>query len=158
MTPTSSQQLISLSKREKNANKRIRLLAVAYFLESQNCTQVARRLNVSRSSVNKWVSNYLSIGISGLDDKKRYGRKCSITEKQKHQLSTYIEKQSSSAEGGRLTGHDVKAYIFKAFGVNYHLNHVYKLLKLIGFSWITSRSKHPKQSQEAQDDFKKTGN
>ena len=54
MTPTSSQQLISLSKREKNANKRIRLLAVAYFLESQNRTQVARRLNVSRSSVNKW--------------------------------------------------------------------------------------------------------
>ncbi|PKF58399.1 winged helix-turn-helix domain-containing protein [Alteromonadales bacterium alter-6D02] len=41
------------------------------------------------------------------------------------------------------------------FGVDYHLNHVYKLLKKIGFSWITSRSKHPKQSQKAQDEFKK---
>ncbi|WP_082798331.1 winged helix-turn-helix domain-containing protein [Vibrio cidicii] len=28
----------------------------------------------------------------------------------------------------------------------------------MGFSWITSRSKHPKQSQEAQDDFKKIQN
>ena len=25
----------------------------------------------------------------------------------------------------------------------------------MGFSWITSRSKHPKQSQQAQDNFKK---
>jgi hypothetical protein len=28
----------------------------------------------------------------------------------------------------------------------------------LGFSWITSRSKHPKQSEEAQEDFKKTAN
>ncbi|WVE32299.1 winged helix-turn-helix domain-containing protein, partial [Vibrio natriegens] len=25
----------------------------------------------------------------------------------------------------------------------------------MGFSWITSRSKHPKQSKQTQDDFKK---
>ncbi|WP_249255387.1 winged helix-turn-helix domain-containing protein [Vibrio cidicii] len=29
------------------------------------------------------------------------------------------------------------------------------MLEHMGFSWITARSKHPKQSQEAQDDFKK---
>ncbi|WP_102458604.1 winged helix-turn-helix domain-containing protein [Vibrio splendidus] len=28
----------------------------------------------------------------------------------------------------------------------------------MGFSWITSRSKHPKQSQQVQDDFKKIQN
>ncbi|QPL54095.1 winged helix-turn-helix domain-containing protein [Vibrio navarrensis] len=31
----------------------------------------------------------------------------------------------------------------------------YYLLDHMGLSWITSRSKHPKQSQEVQDDFKK---
>ncbi|WP_413251636.1 winged helix-turn-helix domain-containing protein, partial [Vibrio natriegens] len=29
------------------------------------------------------------------------------------------------------------------------------LLDHMGFSWITSRSKHPKQSKQTQDDFKK---
>jgi hypothetical protein len=28
----------------------------------------------------------------------------------------------------------------------------------MGFSWITSRSKHPRQSQQIQDDFKKIQN
>nr|WP_155759590.1 winged helix-turn-helix domain-containing protein [Vibrio natriegens] len=28
----------------------------------------------------------------------------------------------------------------------------------MGFSWITSRSKHPKQSKQTQDDFKKIQN
>ncbi|WP_239994101.1 winged helix-turn-helix domain-containing protein [Photobacterium phosphoreum] len=32
---------------------------------------------------------------------------------------------------------------------------MYYLLKRMGFSWITSWSKHPKQSQQAQDNFKK---
>jgi len=32
------------------------------------------------------------------------------------------------------------------------------LLHALNFSWITSRSRHPKQSQEIQDDFKKIQN
>ncbi|SBS66997.1 DDE superfamily endonuclease [Vibrio atlanticus] len=37
----------------------------------------------------------------------------------------------------------------------YHPNSIYYLLDHMGFSWIASRSKHPKQSQQIQDDFKK---
>lgn len=157
MTLDRSLELIRLSKKEKNANKRIRLLAVAHFLECQNRTLVANTLKVSRRSVNTWVSNYLSMGLAGLDDKPRLGKKSRLSDEQKRQLSTYIEKQAISDSGGRLTGEAIKQYISAQFGVHYHLNHVYKLLKQIGFSWITSRSKHPKQSQQAQDEFKKTG-
>ncbi|MBE0352722.1 hypothetical protein PLIP_b0190 [Pseudoalteromonas lipolytica LMEB 39] len=51
-------------------------------------------------------------------------------------------------------------YISTEFGVHYHLNHTYKILKQLGFSWITSRSKHPKHSLKSQEAFKKlpTGN
>ncbi|MCP3908605.1 MAG: winged helix-turn-helix domain-containing protein, partial [Oceanicoccus sp.] len=55
----------------------------------------------------------------------------------------------------RLTGEDIVHYIHTEFGVHYHLNHVYKILKQLGFSWITSRSKHPKQSLQSQEAFKK---
>ncbi|AGH43508.1 hypothetical protein C427_1399 [Paraglaciecola psychrophila 170] len=45
-------------------------------------------------------------------------------------------------------------YIQQTFSVNYHQNSIYKLLKSLNITWTTSRSKHPKQSEEAQKNFK----
>ncbi|MEL4245315.1 winged helix-turn-helix domain-containing protein [Shewanella xiamenensis] len=41
----------------------------------------------------------------------------------------------------------MQQYISSEFNVEYHPNHIYKLLKSMGFCWITSRSRHPKQTQ-----------
>jgi hypothetical protein len=46
-------------------------------------------------------------------------------------------------------------YIKRKFGVTYCLDNIYRRLNSLRFSWITSRSKHPKQSQEIQECFKK---
>jgi len=155
MEQLSSAALLQLSKKEKNPNKRIRLLAISLFLESQNRSHVARQLKVARRSVNHWVSEYLSKGVSGLDDKPLKGRLIALSPKQEQQLARYIDKQAKSEKGGRLTGMDVKHYIAAHFGVDYHLNHIYKVLANLGFSWITSRSRHPKQTQGVQDAYKK---
>ncbi|QUJ69007.1 winged helix-turn-helix domain-containing protein [Photobacterium sp. GJ3] len=63
-------------------------------------------------------------------------------------------------QGGRLTGADIHAYIVQQFNKHYHTDFIYYLLDQMGFSWITSRSKHPKQCQATQEAFKKlpTGN
>ncbi|WP_425319002.1 helix-turn-helix domain-containing protein, partial [Vibrio hyugaensis] len=79
------------------------------------------------------------------------------------QLSQYIKRRASEPSGGRLTGSgsgsgsgsDIHAYIIKEFGKHYDPDSIYYLLNRMGFSWITSRSKHPSQSQQLQDDFKK---
>ncbi|MFY8328339.1 helix-turn-helix domain-containing protein [Pseudoalteromonas sp. ZZD1] len=52
-------------------------------------------------------------------------------------------------------GEDIREYICDTFGVQYKLNNVYRLLHELNLSWITSRLKHPKQSVQAQEDFKK---
>ncbi|WP_442961274.1 helix-turn-helix domain-containing protein, partial [Pseudoalteromonas sp. SWN166] len=49
-----------MSRKEPNARKRIRLLAVSLFFEGENRTNIAKRLNTARASVNKWVSSYLN--------------------------------------------------------------------------------------------------
>jgi len=158
MTQYSAEEILLLSKREKNANKRIRLLAVAQFIECQNRAQVSRPLKVSRRSVNDWVNNYLTSGLAGLEDKPRQGRTSLLTQQQKEQLTRYIHQESQSGSGGRLTGEMINQYIIKHFGIHYHHNYIYTLLKTLGFSWITSRSKHPKQSPQAQEEFKKNRN
>jgi transposase len=154
----SSQDLLALSRAESNAPKRLRLLAISHFLDGKNRTQIALNLKVSRRSVNNWVSNYLTAGVEGLEAKKAQGHPCPLSIKQREQLFDYIDKQSRSHQGGRLTGEAIRLYIAEQFQITYHPNAIYKLLHLLGFSWITSRSKHPKQSQTAQDEFKKTAN
>jgi transposase len=150
-----SQHLLALSRAESNARKRLRLLAISHFIEGKNRTEIALILTVSRRSVNTWVSNYLSDGVASLETKKAPGRTCPLSIKQREQLFDYIDKHSRSSKGGRLTGEAIRLYITNEFQINYHPNAIYKLLNLLGFSWITSRSKHPKQSQVAQDELKK---
>ena len=150
-----SKQLLALSRKEPNARKRIRLLAVSLFFEGENRANISRRLNTARGSVNKWVSNYLENGLAGLENKPISGRPPKLTASQLKQLSNYIEDAVASDDGGRLTGDDILSFITTNLNTEFHPNHVYKLLKQLGFSWITSRSKHPKQSQEIQEAFKK---
>ena len=160
MNPNISEQLLALSRKEPNARKRMRLLAVSLFYEGNSRTDIAKRLNTARSSVNKWVSSYLEHGLDGLDNKPIQGRPSRLQPQQLEQLSEFIKRTNTELRGVRLTGEDIVHYIHTEFGVHYHLNHVYKILKQLGFSWITSRSKHPKQSLQSQDAFKKlpTGN
>lgn len=155
-----SEDLLKLSRAEKNARKRMRLLALSQFLDCKNRTQVANQLNISRTSVNKWVTQYLESGLDGLEARKAKGRTPFLTAKQQKQLGDFIEAQSQNEQGGRLTGEKILNYIKTEFGVHYHHNAIYKLLKQLGFSWITSRSRHPKQQQGVQDAYKKlpTGN
>ena len=137
---------------------RMRLLAVAHFKAGKNRAYVARTLNVSRRMVNEWVANYLKGGINALESKKPSGRPSLLTGPQKAVLAQYIEQQSQSSQGGRLNGEMLQTYIQQTFGISYHQNSIYNLLKAMNITWTTSRSKHPQQSEQAQEDFKKTGN
>ncbi|MBD1559795.1 IS630 family transposase [Vibrio sp. S9_S30] len=137
---------------------KMRFLTLAHFKDGVSRTQIAKYLQVSRTSVNKWVQIFLEEGIDGFQEKPRTGRPPFLTSAQREQLSQYIKEEAENSSGGRLTGNDIHAYIIDNFDKHYHPNSIYYLLKHMGFSWITSRSKHPKQSPQAQDDFKKIQN
>jgi len=150
-----SEELLILSRKESNARKRIRLLAISHFLNGDSRTAIANRLSVARSSVNAWVSNLLNEGLAGLDNKGGAGRPRLLTPEQLEQLKQHLLAHTSAEKGGRLTGADIGDYIHQHFNVRFNSGHVYKIIKRLGFSWITTRSKHPKQSQASQEAFKK---
>jgi transposase len=87
MTTLSYKEILALSKQEKNANKKI----VATFLQINNRSEVARRLNVSRRSVNDWVSSFLNQGLAGLEEKPRMGKKSRLTAKQKSKCANLLQ-------------------------------------------------------------------
>ncbi|WP_261873061.1 IS630 family transposase [Vibrio rarus] len=138
-----------------NARLRVRYLAISHFIDGKNRTEIALYLKVSRVSVNKWVKAYLDDGLEGLQEKPHSGRPHRLTEEQRLQLKNHVTDHAINASGGRLQAKDIGLYIESNFGIKYQQSGVYRLLHEIGLSWITTRSKHPKQSIEAQEAFKK---
>lgn len=141
------------TSQQKSIQMKMRLLALAHFKDGYSRTQIAKFLKVSRTSVNKWVQTFLAEGIEELQEKPRIGRPAFLCTQQREQLSQFIKSCAEDSSGGRLTGTDIHAYIVKEFGKYYHPDSIYYLLNQMGFYWITLRSKHPKQSQQNQDDF-----
>lgn len=111
-------------------------------------------MNVSRRLVNEWVSSYLKGGFDALVIKKQSGRPSRLSTIQKKLLKQYII-DNSIKPSGRLMGRDVKAYIESEFQITYQRSNIYILLHELNLSWISSRSRHPKKSEETQEEFKK---
>ena len=87
MEQLTSVDLLKLSRKEINGRKRIRLLIVSYFLDGLSRTDISTTLKVARSSVNRWVTAYLTKGLSGLDSVRPKGRPSMLSPKQLSQLA-----------------------------------------------------------------------
>ena len=153
-----NQELSKTISSTSDGRLKLRLLAVSHFLDGKNRTQISEYLKVSRTSVNSWIQTYLIQGISGLKEKKHTGRPKGLSENQLSQLKKFVVSSAVKADGGRLQGKDVQRYVLTEFGIEYKKSNIYNLLHELNLSWITTRSKHPKQSIDAQEDFKKIPN
>ncbi len=147
--------LPKLIRSTSNARLRLKLLAVSHFTDGTSRTEIAKILKVSRRSVNIWIKAYLDFGLEGLNAKPRSGRPAKLTQDQLAQVKSYVVDNAIKPQGGRLQGKDIQDYIQVTFGVTYQKTNIYHLLHKLNLSWITTRSKHPKQSIEAQESFKK---
>ena len=84
-----------LAKTHKSVRMRLRYSALAHFQEGSSRTDIAKFLKVSRTSVNKWISQYHQnglVGLVGLVDKKTTGRPLRLSETQSYQLIEYINE------------------------------------------------------------------
>lgn len=138
-----------------NASLKLRYLAVQKFHEGHSRASIAKTLNVSRRLVNEWIAKYLSGGFDALALKLATGQPSRLSEEQKSSLKSYILEHAAKEEGGRLMGKDIQKYIMDNYNVNYGVRNIYHLMKKLDLVWITSRSRHPKQNQAAQEEFKK---
>ena len=147
--------LPSLIAKEQNGRMRIRLMALSPINNGVKHTQTAKYLQVSRRMVNEWVKRFNLEGLDGLMEKPRSGRPRALSTQQLEKLKAYVVAHAIKPNGGRLKGTLVIDYVEQEFGVSYSLTSIYRLLHQLDFSWIMSRSKHPKQSLDAQEGFKK---
>ncbi|MEC6831399.1 helix-turn-helix domain-containing protein [Photobacterium toruni] len=139
-----------------NARMRLRLLAVYYFIDGKSRYQIARYLKVSRTSVNKWITQYLNYGFEGLKEKNRSGRPSRLNNEQCHKIQVFITENAIKSQGQRLRAKDIQTFIYDEYQITYQSSMIYNLLKQWGFSWVIGHSKHLKQSIQTQIDCKNT--
>ena len=145
----------SLSRIEKNPRMRIRLLALAHIKDGTSYRKVAKMLKTSANTVQTYANKFRDFGVAGLKDKEGRGRKPNFPRDKEKELEKVILERQKKRKGGRLTGTDIKNIVNKEFGIGCALRTTYDLLNRINFVCISSRSKHPKSDQKAQEDFKR---
>jgi transposase len=142
-------------KTEKNGRMRTRLTALQNLKEGRSVQDISQTLKIARSRIPVWAKRFLESGIDGLREQPGRGCKPKITAEQKKILANYVEERSSSNKGGRIFGQDIVTFISDNFGYKYTTSSAYNIMHELKFSWITSRSVHPKCDKDAQAEFKK---
>ncbi len=95
-------------------------------------------------------------GFEGLFESQRSGAPRKINTIQESALLDKINTLSKSKTGGYITGKELHIMLLEEYGAKCALKTVYNTMHRLGFSWITSRSMHPKSNQETQNTYKKT--
>ena len=112
-------------------------------------------LSVSKSLVNKTISEYNRYGAASIETKGKGGRYHSYITSEKEQK--FMEDFISQAQKGQIaTAGQIKEAYEKLIGRQVHKTTIYRLLERTGWRKIVPLPNHPQKDSQAQEDFKKT--
>ena len=144
-------------RRDFEGLERRRLQAVALLEQGLGESEVARQLQVSHTSVNRWTQVLAKHGSKGLKQAGRAGRKPRLKAEELKRL-----------EQGLLTGPEALGYetplwtlwrvshlIEQEFGVRYHPGHVWKLLRQLQWSCQRPEGRARERNEQAIQHWKK---
>jgi transposase len=114
--------------------------------------QVAKVFNIATTTLKFWIRTFEESGVEGLKSKVKNPRKPKLTQAQKEQMSSWIQKDPN------LTLKQLKSMMMKHFSVEMSLVGIWKNVQKMGFSHITARAVHYKQDKEKLEEFKKNVN
>ena len=110
--------------------------AIQLLKDGARPVDVARKLGVNRRTVRFWNASFRKNGFQGLEAKPNTGRPPKLTAARKKQL------ERSLLEGPEAHGFStplwtcprVRDVVKKQFGVSYHVDHIWHLLRSLGWS------------------------
>lgn len=154
-TPGDLDQLRRLSRREKNAEQKDRLMAAALAIERRETADIMTSLNRSRGFVQRWAYAYRDGGIGALKDKPRGGSTAKISGEKAERLRARLDAGPTPADKVcTLRGRDIQRIAREELGTTVGLSSVYRTLERMGYSCLAPRPRHEKQDLDAQRVFK----
>lgn len=116
--------------------ERRRLRALALLKEGLLPSEVARRVGVDRRSVRRWKAAARKNGEAGVRARAAPGRPSKLSPRHKRRLETMLIKGALGAgfHTDLWTCPRVAELIKRRFGVDYHVDHVGRVLHELGWS------------------------
>ena len=123
-------------KRDFDSLEKRRLQAAGLLAKGLSEAEVARQVGVHRQSVNRWNWTLETTGRAGLKKAGRAGRKSLLTKTDLRRVEAKLKKgpEAFGYETGLWTTQRVAELIDQTFGVRYHPDHVWKILRGLGWS------------------------
>ncbi len=122
--------------RDAERLQRRRFEALALYRQGLSQADISRRLDVTRQSVSRWIKASHRRGERGLHRKARPGRPAKLTATQQRQLVRKLAAgaQRAGYETQLWTAERIRELIRDKFEVDFHVHHVPKLLRQLGWS------------------------
>ena len=110
--------------------------AMDLFHHGYQPVDIAKMLGVDRRSVRRWKSTYLQKGKEGIQAKPTPGRPSKLNTKNIKKLERHLLKgaQSAGFPTDLWTCPRIAQLIRSLFSVNYHVDHIGRLLHALGWS------------------------
>ncbi len=148
------EELCRLHRREKDARVKQRMAIILARWEGVPVKEVARQQRVSRATVRNLVKRFNEEGIDGLRDKPRSGRPREIDWEQLRDVLL----QSPENFGYPVQGWNrdlLLDYIKRTYGVSYHPQHIYWIIRRLGFRSLVPRPRSYAADEEEVEEWKK---
>jgi transposase len=151
-----TEELKRLFRKEKNPRTAARIRAVYLAMMDKTAPEIATLLGYTRRTIQNWIYAYNRKGIEALKESSGRGNNSKLNEDQIQWLRQRIE-QGPQPEDKVCVFHaaDIQRIIKKQFGIIYHVRSVRRVLKRLGYSYVSSRPEHPKGNPEKRETFKK---
>lgn len=143
-------------KKESHGRNRIRLLAMHHLQLGKSLKSVAELVRLHWTTVQAWLKRFRESSFTGLFESHRSGAPRKLQAEQESFLADKIKKLSEDKTDGYITGKELHRMLIDKYNTKCSLKTIYNSLHRLGFSWITSRSIHPKSNTEVQNAYKKT--
>lgn len=144
-------------RRDFEALERRRLRAVTLLDQGLSESEVARRLNVSHTSVNRWARVLATQGAQGLQQAGRAGRKPRLSAEDLRRLEQGLLKgpEALGYETPLWTLWRVGHLIEQELGVRYHPGHVWRILRQLKWSCQRPVGRARERNERAIEHWKK---
>ena len=147
---------LKMMKQMRHGKNRIRLLAMHHIQLGKSLKTVSRIVQSHWVTVQKWLTRFKADGFDGLYESRRSGAPRKIQKEGEEFISEKLSSLSTAKTGGYITGSQIHQILVDKYNIKCCLKTVYNSMHKLNFSWITSRSIHPKSNLETQEEYKKT--
>jgi transposase len=137
LNPRERAQLAEATSKEKRVRNWRRIRAIELLAEGRRPEAVAAALGCARSSVYAWAKAWREMGLSGLQEGSRSGRKRSLERRAELLLVELLEGGDPQRRGYHSTGWTVPMLTSELAKAGYVVSErtVRRTLKRLGFRW-----------------------